>query len=249
MAFGSFSHGSSASSSNLSPLAQPFTVDRFLPKPNLNPLVPFGEDPYLHSYPPAFDNWHHLPPPTSLPDSFSCSNSYSDSASTHAPNLSCATNYGYYGSQSINSFGTHIKPNTATSSVVSFPYDQQQSESIRTTLVEAKPYYPQYPSLSIHDDTSPVVLNESACDMLSASSFAPFDGAYHTGYTGGFSVDYMDQWNGFCDSLPDEEQGRRKGLDGNSLISRNYGTISMTDKSSLKQGMYVFFFPSKLESQ
>ncbi|XP_043715670.1 uncharacterized protein LOC122664051 isoform X2 [Telopea speciosissima] len=236
MGFGSFGHGSSASSSNLSPLAQPFTVDRSLPKPNLNPLVPLGEDPYSYSYRPAFDNWLHLHPHTSLPDSFSSPNSYSESDSIHVPNLSRVSNHGHYGSQSITSFGTHMKPKTATSSVVSFPYDQQQSDSIRTTFVEAKPYYPQYPSAAIHDETSPVVLNESACDMLSVSNFAPLDENYHTGYTGSFSVGYMDQWSGFCDGLPDEEQGRRKGLDGNSFVSGNHGTVSITEKSFLKQG-------------
>ncbi|KAJ4954902.1 hypothetical protein NE237_011685 [Protea cynaroides] len=231
--FGSFSHGSSSSSSsNLSPLAQPFIVDRSVPKPNLNPLVPFAEDPYSYSYQPTFDNWLHLHPPIYVPDSFSCPNSYSESDSIHAPIVS---NDGYYGSQPISSFGTHIKPKT-TSSVGSFPYDQQQSESIRSTLVEAKPYYRQYPSAAIHDDTSPVVLNDSACDMLSASNFAPLDGTYQTRYTGSFPAGYTDQWSGFCDGLPGEEQGRRKGLDGNSFSSRNHGAGSLTDENFLKHG-------------
>ncbi|KAJ4950950.1 hypothetical protein NE237_027782 [Protea cynaroides] len=236
MGFGSFSHGSSSSSSNLSPLAQPFAVDRSISKPNLKPLVPFTEDSYSYSFGPSFDNWLHLHPPTSVADPFSNTSSYSELDSTHASNLPCASNYGNYGSQSISSYGTHLKPNAATSSVGSFPYDLRQLESIRTTLVEAKPYYPQYSLSACQDGSNPVVLNDSGCDMLSASSFTPLDETYQTGYTQNFSGGYTAQWSGFSDGLPDEEQARRKCLDGNLFGNGSLGPDSMTDKSFLKQG-------------
>ncbi|XP_043722464.1 uncharacterized protein LOC122669694 [Telopea speciosissima] len=236
MGFGSFNHGSSSLSSNLSPLAQPFAVDRSLPKPNLNPPVPFAEGSYSSSLRPPFENWLHLHPPTSVSHPFSNPSSISELDSTHATNVSCSGNYGYYGSQSISSFDPHLQPNAATSSIGSFPYDLRQSESIRTTLVAAKPYYPQYPSSASHDDSNLVVLNDCGCNTLSASSFAPLNETNDTGYSRSFSVGYTGHWTDFCDGLADEEQARRKGRDGNLFCNGYHGTNPMTDKSFLNQG-------------
>ncbi|XP_019054744.1 PREDICTED: uncharacterized protein LOC104605916 isoform X2 [Nelumbo nucifera] len=232
MGVGSLGTGGS-SSSNLSPLAPPFTIDRSATKSKTNTLVHFTEEPYPYPYnKPSSDNWLHLHPPSSVPDSFSSPIPEPDTIHTTG-------NYGYFGGQSMSSFGIHgpsLRPSAATSSsstTGAFAYGQH-SETARSGFLEAKPYYPQYPVAALPDDVSSVVFTESGSDVLPSSSVAPLSGSSKTDYAQTLSgLGYSTEWSGFWNGPSDEEQRRWKELEG-SLFWKESG--SSTNKNLLKQG-------------
>ncbi|KAF8379835.1 hypothetical protein HHK36_029284 [Tetracentron sinense] len=223
MGVGSFVHGgSSSSSSNLSPLAQPFTVDRSLPKPNSNLAAHFSEAPYAFTFNPSLDDsLHHFHPPTPLSDS----NLGADSI--HANALPS----GYYQS-------THLPSSNPITATGAFPH-AQRSESVTLGLSKAKPYYPRNPSPAIPGPSpSMVLLNEPACDMSSTSSVAPLDGSSQIDYTQSLSgLGYTTQWGGgVWNGLPDGGHERRTEFDGSFCWKEKNGASSSTYKSSLNQG-------------
>ena len=163
MGFGSFGNGgSSSSSSNLSALAPPFTVDRPVSKPLSNPLVNFTESTYAAPFNSSLHNWVHPQSPVSRPDYFSNPNSAVDSV--QATGVPPSNAYRYTVSQPVNSPVVHLPPLShivsgiahlpPLSPIVSAGTDVfsfgQCSDRMKTSLVEAKPYYPPYVAPRLH---------------------------------------------------------------------------------------------------
>lgn len=138
--FGPFDHGSqlpsqSLSSSTLSPLAPPFTVDRPAPQSAPPPFTIDRLAPQSASSPRVFEdpyeNWLHLHPPTS------------NSNPIPPPNpeiIPIGTGFGCFGPQPIVSQAAHLPLNRP------FNAFGQPQVLPKGSLLEAEPYYPRYSS-------------------------------------------------------------------------------------------------------
>lgn len=251
MGFGSFGNGgSSSSSSNLSALAPPFTVDRPVSKPLSNPLVNFTESTYAAPFNSSLHNWVHPQSPVSRPDYFSNPNSAVDSV--QATGVPPSNAYRYSVSQPVNSPVVHLPPLShivsgiahlpPLSPIVSAGTDVfsfgQCSDRMKTSLVEAKPYYPPYVAPAIEDNSPLVVLNEPNYDLLSTSHAAHLNGSSSLDdYTQSMSgLEYPSRWCGFWNGLADIEQGKKVELD-ESLCSKESNFVgSSIYRSYINQG-------------
>ncbi|KAK9292627.1 hypothetical protein L1049_020602 [Liquidambar formosana] len=226
MGFGSFGNGGgSSSSSNLSALAPPFTVDRSVPKPNSNPVVQFNEPPYAAPFNSSLHNSHS---PTSVPNYFTNPNPEVDLMPS--PNV-----HRYLASPSINSPNAHMPPlNPVATNAYSFA---QYSDSVTTSLGEAKPYYPSYVSPAIHSNNPLVGRNEPGYDLLSTSCVESLNVSSRDDYTQSLSgLEYSSPWGGFWNGLADLESGRRTEFDGSFCSKETNVASSSICKDYIKQG-------------
>ncbi|PSS32932.1 Sickle tail protein [Actinidia chinensis var. chinensis] len=236
MGLGSFVNGgSSSSSSNLSALAPPFTVDRSNPKPNSNPLANFTEPPYAVPFHSAFPNWQYSHPSASRPDLFYNMESELDSIRTTG--LPTANDYGYLGSLSVSSPSAHMPP---LSPNVSSATDRftflQYSSAIPSNCVEPKEYYPPLVPPVVDDAIPLVALNEPSYDLLSTSRVGPLGGTSQVDYTQSLSgLEYTPPWGSFWNRLADEEQGKRVGRDGNFRLEEK-SDAGIYSHKYMKQG-------------
>ncbi|CAK9139036.1 unnamed protein product [Ilex paraguariensis] len=210
MGLGYLGHGGSASSSsNLSALAPPFTVDRSNSKLNSNPIVHFTDSPYAA----AFDEtWLYPHSTASRPDFVSNLDPEVDS-----PSLPLTNDYRYPGSQSINpqSHWSTLNPTPKTATdAFSYP-------------VGAKPYYPLY------------VSPEPCYDPLLNSGGALMDVSPQVDYTRSLSpLECTPQWGGFWNGLPDEKRGKRVELDGSFYSVEKNISGSHVYKNYINQGVH-----------
>ncbi|XP_057463373.1 uncharacterized protein LOC130753369 isoform X3 [Actinidia eriantha] len=236
MGLGSFANGgSSSSSSNLSALAPPFTVDRFNPKPNSNPLANFTEPPYAVPFHSSFPNWQYSHPSASRPDLFYNIESEFDSIRTTY--LPTANDYGYLGSHSVSSSNAPMPsliPNVS-SAADRFTF-LQYSSAIPSNCVEPKEYYPPLVPPVVDDAIPLMTLNEPSYDLLSPTHVGPLGGTSQVDYTRSLSgLEYTPPWSGIWNRLADEEQGKQVGRDGNFCLEGNSDTGSYVHKY-MKQG-------------
>lgn len=228
--FGNGNGGSSTSSSNLSALAEPFTVDRPVPKPPSNPLVNFAESNYVAPFNSSLHNWVHPQSSCSRTDYFSNPNSVVDSVQPSS------NAYRYSVSQPVNSPVINLPPLThVVSGVAHLPSLSpvssagtdvfslgQCSDHNKTSLVEANPYHQTpYVTPSIEDNSPLVVFNEPSYDLLTTSHAGHMNGSTSLDdYTGSISgLEYPTPWSGFWSGLADDEQGKQVELNG-SLCSK-----------------------------
>lgn len=123
---------------------------------------------------------------------------------------------------------------TDATDAYSFP---EYLDSVTTSLVEAKPYYPSYVSSAICEDSPLAGLNEPGYDLLSASRVGPLNGSSVDDYTRSLSgLDYSTQWGGFWNGLTDLESGRQTGFDGSFCSKESNVTSSSIYKDYVKQG-------------
>nr|XP_011470171.1 PREDICTED: uncharacterized protein LOC101301835 isoform X2 [Fragaria vesca subsp. vesca] len=227
MGFGTYGYGgpylSSSSSSSLSALAPPFTVERPVPKPissplveSFTPLVEVTEQPYAAPPNSTLHNW--LPPhsPSSVPNFFTNPPPAFDSVPS-------SNAYRYAGLPTVDSFSTNLPPMNSVSmpSSNAFSYDQRLDVAA-TSFVEAKPYYPSYLSPTIHGDNPVVPPDQPSYDWLSTSQFAPLDGSSHKEYTQRpSSSKYTAQWGSSWNGPAEWEQGKQGQFDGSFRPKEN----------------------------
>ncbi|XP_058105101.1 uncharacterized protein LOC131248709 isoform X3 [Magnolia sinica] len=188
MSLGPFPGHGSSSSSTLSPLAQPFTVDRF-PVPKPKPASPPNafDDPFDYvAARSSLDNWLQLQPSTPVSDSFYVPSSDVDSV---------RRSYGYLGHPLIGSDGAHLPSIDPTA--CGFSYGQK-SGLVTSSLIEAEPFYPQY--LPAVHDKGDLGLKESGFGLSKSGAVGPLEGPSPSDYVqnlSGFgynSVDWTGQW-------------------------------------------------------
>ncbi|XAR71569.1 hypothetical protein NMG60_11017908 [Bertholletia excelsa] len=230
--------GSLSPSSNLSPLAPPFTVDRSSPRPNSSSAMHFTEPPYAVPFPSSFPSWPYSPSSSSRPDFYGNPDSSDDSIRT--THLFAPNDYQFLGSHSVSSPGTimhqldiNVSASSSTSNVLQYELPRSH--------VEAKPYYPQFVSTVVDEDTPLVALNESKHDSLSSSPAAPFDGSSKFDYVQNLSgLEYTSpQWCSFWNKLADGKHGERGEVDGNFLTEASDDTGSYIYKNHGKEGDYA----------
>ncbi|XP_052184849.1 uncharacterized protein LOC127796637 [Diospyros lotus] len=229
MSLGFSNAGGSSSSSNLSPLAPPFT------KTNSNQLVNFTELPNAIPFHSSLGSWQysHSSPPR--PDLFSNIDLGVDSIRTTC--LPSADYYGYVGSHPASSPNTHVpplNPNISTATKT-FTFSQHSSDMPRNH-VEIEPYYSSSLSPVVADDDPLVAINEPSYDSLSASSVVPLLGSAETDYNDRLSgLEYTPQWGGFC-SLDDREQCKRVEVNGSFCSDGTSVAASNVYNNYIKQG-------------
>lgn len=215
------------SSSNLSPLAPPFTVDRSNPKSNSNPLTIFTEPPpYGVPFTSSLHNWQYPQPSASRPDFISKFDSEVDSIRTTS--LPSANDYCYLGSESINPPSTQWAPPNPSVSNSSNPLSY---------LGAPKQYYPPYASQVVDDNSSLVGVNEANYDLLSNSGLVPMVGSSQVDYTQGLSgVEFPPPWGGFWNGLAEGKRGKRTEADGSFRLEEADLSGSIVYKDYKKQG-------------
>ncbi|KAG5233628.1 Plant peroxidase [Salix suchowensis] len=184
--------GSSFSSSNLSPLAPPFTVDRSVAKP----LLDLSEPTYPVSLNPSIHNW------------VSCN--------SHTPNsrndLFPIPNLEFDSIQSPNVFG-YSSPTPQVPSK-SHPLALASADAVlygqsNPSLVEAGPYYPSsYVSPAIGSDGPLKIPHQSGYELLSNS--------YSLG------LEHATQWSGLWEGVTDWNQSKKLQLDGGFCEEQNF---------------------------
>ncbi|CAK9158255.1 unnamed protein product [Ilex paraguariensis] len=216
------SGGPSSSSSNLSALAPPFTVDRSNPKSNSNPLVHFNDSLYAA---PFNQTWVY--PYSTAPRPDFVSNPDLEVDSIRTTSLPLANDNGYPGSGSINPSGhwSTLHP-TAKTGRDAFSYS-----------VEAKPYCHPYVLPMVDDDSPLVAINEPSYDLLSTSGHSRLNVSPQVDYTQSLSpLEYKPQWSGFWTGLADAKRSKRIELDGSSYSEEKNGSGSHVYKPYIKQG-------------
>lgn len=214
---------SSSSTSNLSALAPPFTVDRFIPKPNSNPMLHYSDSPYdsLYAVESFSHTWHY--PSPSAPGSESVINS------TGIASVPTCDDYGFSASAAIIPSTTHwsaLSPNPEASNSA-FAYGG-----------EAKPYYSSY--------VPPMVREESTLikDERSHYNVVPTSGLNVTSqidYTHSlFDLEAGPRWVD-CLGLDDGKRAKRVELDRSFSSEKENDGSSCGFKSQLTQGMSSIF--------
>ncbi|KAA8540105.1 hypothetical protein F0562_026797 [Nyssa sinensis] len=248
MGLGSLGNGgSSSSSSNLSALAPPFTVDRSNPRPNSNPLMHFTESPYAVSFNSSLHNWQYSHSSDSRPDFFSNPVTEGDYIQTTClPSLS---DYRYSGSQSIPSPSTHWPPLSpgVKNATGDFSF-LQYSADVATSLVDSKPYYSPYVTPVVDDGTPLVAFNEPSNDLLCSSHVVPLEESSQVDYTQSLSgLEYTPQWGGIWSGLVDGEQGKQTEPNS-SLCSKEMNVAGpYAYQNYMKQGACVAEILSKCQ--
>ncbi|KAL8095619.1 uncharacterized protein LOC141688931 isoform X2 [Apium graveolens] len=207
--FGYFGNGGfpSSSSSNLSPLAPPFTVDRSNSKANLNSLSNFTEtsQPYGVTFSSSLHNWQFSHSSSQGTDYISHCGSENDSLRTTS--VPSANDFSYLGSELVNSPTVHwAPPNRNTTD----PASNQFSCGGAT-----KRYYAPYVSQAIDDNVSLPGLNEVNYDLLSTSGLVPIVGTSQVDYSQGLSsLEFPPQWGGYWNGLSHGKRGKRTDITG-----------------------------------
>ncbi|XP_061956017.1 uncharacterized protein LOC133677896 isoform X1 [Populus nigra] len=214
--------GSSFSSSNLSPLAPPFTVDRSVAKPLLDltePTYPVRLNPSLHNW--ATSNSHI---PNSRPDLFPIPNLEFDSIPS--PNV-----FGYSSPTPQVTSKNHPLVLASTDAVL---YGQSNP-----SLVEAVPYYPSsYVSPAIGSDGHLKIPHQSGYELLSNSYVGTSNGSSHDDYTqSSLGLEHATQWSGLWEGVTDWNQSKKLQLDGGFCEKENF----------INQGFSAFKDVSKCE--
>ncbi|KAK3042832.1 hypothetical protein RJ639_001105 [Escallonia herrerae] len=227
MGLGYVGYGGSSSSSNLSPLAPPFTVDRSNSNPNSNPLVHFTEPPYAAV---PFNSWQY-PHSSSSRTDFYASNSDVDSIRTAS--LPSASDYGTVGLDPINPPNPRWAPLDASAGtnkgIHSFSY-----------LGDPKPYYPPYASPVVNDDAPLMSLNEANFDSLVTSGLLPMDGSSRVDYTQTLTgLEYPPQWGGFWNGLAEGKRGKRMDVDGSFCSEETNITDLLVYNNYAKKGAHA----------
>ncbi|XP_021858488.2 uncharacterized protein [Spinacia oleracea] len=209
---GAYRVGGSLSSSNLSPLAPPFKVDKSLPKPNsTNPAVNFSELPMYGS---CFDPtpgqfWNSSSPSTSGPNCVateSVVNTTNCSSSAHT--------YGYRDTQSSSSpANVYYANSNAVPAYDPFSYEFPNRMSTKTDEA-AKPYYPpyvppppqkdEYLGLGVGSGTSYDLLSYSGSAHLSGRGSAQVDHPQTMSGDGRYKSKWGFSWSG----LNENEHGK-----------------------------------------
>ncbi|XP_059628917.1 uncharacterized protein LOC132271534 isoform X1 [Cornus florida] len=247
MGLGSLGNGgSTSSSSNLSALAPPFTVDRSNPKPMSNPLVNFTEPPYAVPFNSSSQYWSNSYSSASRPDFFSNVNPEVDSIRTTC--VASVTSFGFSGSQSINSPSANWSPlNPSAKDAIDVSY-LRYSGDIPTSLVESKPFYPPYVSPVVDHDTPLLALNEPSFDLLPMSHVVPSDVPSQVDYTRSLSgLEYTPHWGGIWNGLANEEHGKRVELERNFCSEEMNIAGSYVYSNYMEQGAHIAESLSKCE--
>lgn len=240
MGLGYLGNGGGPSSSNLSPLAPPFTVDRSNPKANpnsnTNPLATFTEPtPYGVPFSSSLHNWHYSQPSVSRPDFVSDFESEVNSVRTTS--LPLGNDYCYLGSESINPPSTQWAPPNPSVSNTTNPFSY---------LGGANQYYPPYGSQVVDDNSSLVGVNEVGYDLLSTAGIVPMVGSSQVDYTQGLStVEFPPPWGSFWNGLGEAKRGKRAEADGSSHLEEVDLSGSLAYKDNKKQGIFVFLYVRK----
>lgn len=230
MGFGAYGNGgsySTSSSSNLSPLAPPFTVDRSVPKPVSSPLVDLTEPPYAAPLNSSSHNWVPNLSPSQVPNFLT--------------NLPCVDGYKFERPRTIESSNTHLSPlNTVASSAANAFSLGPCSDSVGTGFVEAKPYYPSYLSPAMHNDSPIVIPDQTTYDWSSTSNVATLDGSFHNDYTQRPSGSkYSSQWGGLWNGFNDWDQGKLQEVDGSACSKETDVPVSSMYKNYMNQGIFT----------
>lgn len=206
---------SSSSSSNLSPLAPPFTVDRSNFKANVNSFSNFTEtsQPWGVPFSSSLHNWpytHSSPPGT---ECISYCGSENDSLRTTS--VPSANDYSYLGSELTNPPSVHwAPPNPNTRDRASNPFSYGGA---------TKQYYAPYVSQAIDDNVSGLV---------------PMVGSSQVGYIQGLSnLEFPPSWDGYWNGLSEGERGKRTDSDGSFHLEGTDLPGSHAYQDYLKQGM------------
>ncbi|KAK6155473.1 hypothetical protein DH2020_009721 [Rehmannia glutinosa] len=218
MGFGPMGSGtggnSSSSTSNLSALAPPFTVDRLNPKPNSSPSLHYSDPPYTAE--PFSHGWQFTSPSAPIPESVF--------ESTGITSVPLSDDYRYSASATISPTSAHW---SALSSVT------KASSSAFAYGGEVKPYYSPYvpplvgeDSLLVGDEGSHYNVGPtSGPSVKSQTDYAPDL----------FDVDYENRWVGSL-GFDDGKRAKRGELDGSfSFEKANLGG-SHGYKSQLNRG-------------
>ncbi|KAK6155458.1 hypothetical protein DH2020_009706 [Rehmannia glutinosa] len=218
MGFGPMGSGaggnSSSSTSNLSALAPPFTVDRLNPKPNSSPSLHYSDPPYTAE--PFSHGWQFTSPSAPIPESVF--------ESTGITSVPLSDDYQYSASAAISPTSAHW---SALSSVT------KASASAFAYGGEVKPYYSPYvpplvgeDSLLVGDEGSRYNVGPtSGPSVKSQTDYAPDL----------FDVDYENRWVGSL-GFDDGKRAKRGELDGSfSFEKANLGG-SHGYKNQLNQG-------------
>lgn len=230
MGFGSFGGGgpsSSPSSSNLSALAPPFTVDRSNSKPSTASLVQFPESSYATSF---GHIWQYANPPVSEPLAYQKSQLETDS--TIITPVTSTNDYHFQycaSSSSDNKQSNHwstLNPCSETETDV-FSFDPK-----------LETYYPHYVSPVVDDATPLVPLNDSSFDVLPSSGLVSTSASVPVDYTRSLSgLEYNPNWGGACYGVVDAKRGKHAKLDGCSFVAeRSNATDAVAYTSYLNQG-------------
>lgn len=203
------------SSSNLSAFAPPFSVNKTNSKDVSAPYVDLTESTDsipsnhfpVHSRPYGYDFF---------------SNPVRELDSTPSSKA-----YGYSGLQAVDP-PTGQLPHFNT--LATFTYDQC-SNSIKSSLVEAQPYYPSYISPSIHD------VNPSATPDH-WSSFEETKKSSEIGYPG--------QTAGFWNQFAEFNQGNSKQVEVGGLFCSKESNVSgpIVEENLVDRGMFTLFLNS-----
>ncbi|KAJ7959446.1 Peroxidase [Quillaja saponaria] len=220
--------GYSLSSSNLSPLAPPFSVDRSNFDSNLGPYMDYTEPPY------APHNREPTCPPAFGHDLFR-------SPVTELESMPFSKGYGYSSLKGLDSPSTHLNYNSATSADTILY--SQCLDSMRTSAVGATPYYPSYISPVIHNDSPTVPYNPASYDWTSTFQFATSDGSSH----GEYAKNTLDskptaQWGGSWSGLAEWNQGKIKPVEPVGSFNsktKNVADLSIDDNLA-NQGFHDF---------
>ncbi|GAB4826069.1 hypothetical protein Ancab_008941 [Ancistrocladus abbreviatus] len=199
--------GSSSSSSNLSALAPPFTVDKPFPKPNSSPRN-LTEALYADRFDTSSNIWHQPLSPHSEPNLV-------ESEPLTASCVPSSTVYGYPDSQLNNLTSTfpglNLTPKTAFSP---FSYGGYSS-GIATSFVDPKPYYTPYVSPPRHDDSGSVGKDGASYDLLSNSGAAQPMVPSQVDYTENVAgLEHATSWNRFCNGTINGKDGKWMEIGG-----------------------------------
>lgn len=252
LGFGSFGNGGSSSSpSNLSALAPPFTVDRPVSKPLSNPLGNFPESTYAAPFNSSLHNWVHPQSSSPRPDYFSNANPGVESV--QAASVLPSNAYRYSIPQPANASGVHLPPlNHIVSGVAHLPSMSsiaptgtdgfsfgQCSDRMKTSLVEAEPYYPPYVAPAIEDISPLVVLNEPNFDLLSTPHAAPLNGSSSLDdYTPSMSGLEYSMWRRVWNGRADSEERKLLEIDGSLRSKESNFAGSSIYRSYINQGKF-----------
>lgn len=223
----------SSSSSNLSPLAPPFTVDRSNLKANMNSLSNITETPQPCGVPfsSSLHNWQYSNSSPQGTDYISYCGSENDSSRTMS--VPSANDYSYLGSELVNPPSVHWappNPNTTEPESNSFPYGGA-----------TKQYYAPYVSQASDDNVSLVGLNEANYDLISTSGLVPMVGYSQVDYSQGLSnLEFPSPWGGYWNGLSEGKRGKRTDITGNFHLGRTDLPGSHAYQDYLKQGMIIF---------
>ncbi|KAK1366379.1 hypothetical protein POM88_041940 [Heracleum sosnowskyi] len=220
----------SSLSSNLSPLAPPFTVDRSNSKANMNSLSNFTETPQPYGVPfsSSLHNWQYSHSSPQGTDYISYCGTENDSLRTTS--VPSANDYSNLGSKLDNPASVHwAPPNPNTTDPVSDPFSYGGA---------TKQYYSPYVSQAIDDNVSLVGLNEVNYDLLSSSGLVSMVGSSPVDYSQGLSsLEFPSPWGGYWNGMSEGKRGKRTDVTGNFHQGGTDLPGSHTYQDYMKQGV------------